>query len=63
MSTTSERLNMTLNATAVLDIDTALNLLEVELDGFRTLTSEEKSHQVRIGTNNLSFLRTQMERR
>lgn len=58
MSSISERLNLTLGTTAVQDIGTALDLLEAELAGFRTLTSEEKGRKIRIGTDNLSFLRT-----
>lgn len=58
MSTISERLNLSLSPSAVQDIGIGLDLLEAELMGFRTLTSEEKNRKIRIGTNNLAFLHT-----
>lgn len=52
---------MTLSPTAVQDIGTALDLLEAELDGFRTLSPDERGRKIRIGSINLSFLRTAKE--
>lgn len=61
MSTNSDRMNVALSTQDVQDIETALDLLESKLESFRTLTPFEKRHKIRLGVNNLAFVRTAKE--
>ena len=57
MSFNNERVNQPWGSQDTQDLDSAIGLLERKLDFLKQLNSEERQHKIRLGVNNLAFVR------